>query len=114
MGTENFWTKLDEGLVSLSQKEKWYVMGPRSLGSMCCNTCSMAELDFRQTSDGLNGDQDTNFLYYHDQERDRNANEVYLGWDGPEVLESVYSEFTERGLTVILPQDISSKIVVKE
>ena len=103
MGNKTFFQKVDAMLVDISDNTDVGVLGPNKFGIWCCSTCSFAALE---------GDGFEKFVYYHQQDADRDGSDVYLGWLGEIVPEIVKQYARKHGLTFEWDGDEGRKLYI--
>lgn len=111
VSASEFWDSLDDILLRFHTDTEAYVMGPEKVGRWCCNTCSAAEISLMAQEDGV---IDPVFFFYHDQNREGDEQECYLGWGGGQRALDLIKQYCDYyALDVVLPENEDTKILVK-
>lgn len=129
MSEKPFWSKVNAAMKEIDSSSIAFVIGHTKASRWCCTSCSAdhgQELwneyraDQKAIADESGNDYDESFyddpmfIFYHDQDHNRGATEVYIGWSGKDMPSIAQHFFRKHGLEVVLPPDESTKILVKE
>jgi hypothetical protein len=129
MSEKPFWSKVNAAMKEIDSSSIAFVLGHTQASRWCCTTCSAAQgyelweeykADQKAIADESGNDYDESFyddpmfIFYHDQDHNRGATEVYIGWSGKDMPSIAQHFFRKHGLEVVLPPDEHTKILVKE
>jgi hypothetical protein len=129
MSGKPFWSKVNAAMREIDSSSIMFVLGHTKASRWCCTTCSAAQgqalwdeyaADERAKAEESGNDfdeglyDDAMFIFYHDQDHNRGATDVYLGWSGQDTPSIVQHFFRKHGLEVVLPPDEHTKILIKE
>jgi hypothetical protein len=129
MSGKPFWSKVNAAMREIDSSSVMFVLGHTQASRWCCTTCSAAQgqalwdeyaADERAKAEESGNDfdeglyDDAMFIFYHDQDHNRGATDVYLGWSGRDTPSIVQHFFRKHGLEVVLPPDEHTKILIKE
>ena len=129
MSSKGFWAKVNAAMKEIDASSVMFVLGHTQASRWCCTTCSAAQgqalweeyaADERAKAEESGNDfdeglyDDAMFIFYHDQDHNRGATDVYLGWSGQDTPSIVQHFFRKHGLEVVLPPNEHTKILIKE